>query len=147
MRERERERERERRHKQFYIGSSHKIGVIQTPCTFMGFHYNLTYYNCSRNLSRLLYAQAHLQETSFAQGHYQETSNAQGQLQETSFAQAFKKKTSYTQRDSLRYFCCSRFHLETCISQTQLNETSGAQSQPIETLMLKVSPRELYAQD
>ena len=47
----------------------------------------------------------------------------------------------------LRDFWRSRFHLETYIAQTQPNETSYAQLQQIETLMFKVLPRDLYAQD
>jgi len=31
---------RESRHKTIYTGSSHNTGVVQSPCTFKGFHYN-----------------------------------------------------------------------------------------------------------
>jgi hypothetical protein len=30
------------KHKQIYIGSSHRPKVVQSPCTSRGFHYNLT---------------------------------------------------------------------------------------------------------
>jgi len=57
------------------------------------------------------------------------------------------KYTYFSQMAPLRDFWRSRFHLETYIAQTQPNETSYAQLQQIETLMFKVLPRDLYAQD
>lgn len=60
---------------QFYIGYSYNLGVVQSPCTSKGFHYNLNDYKCSRtipkdfpmlnnNNKRLIFAQAQLQEIS-----------------------------------------------------------------------------------
>lgn len=52
----DKETEREKANtKQFFIGSSHNTGVVQSPCTSKGFHYNH---------SGLQIAQGHLQETS-----------------------------------------------------------------------------------
>jgi len=66
---------------QFYIGSSHNTGVVQSPCTSKGFHYNITldYKLFIDTSKRLLNAQSQLQKTSMlkhnclrclALGHY-----------------------------------------------------------------------------
>jgi hypothetical protein len=41
------EGKREDNTKQFYTGSSHKLRVVQSSCTFKGVHYNYEDYNCS----------------------------------------------------------------------------------------------------
>jgi len=69
---RESERERERA---IYTGSHHKTGVVRSPCTSKGFHYNLTRLQLFKDTSKRL---------SNAQANMQDNFNSQSQLKETS---------------------------------------------------------------
>jgi len=74
--------ERNSRHRAIYTSFSYKSGVVQSPCNFKKFHYNIARLQLLKDIAKRL---------PNAQAHKQETFNAQSQLKETSTAQARKQ--------------------------------------------------------
>jgi hypothetical protein len=100
----DKERERERVDtKQFYIGSSHNTGVVQSPCNSKRFHYNH---------SGLQIAQGPFQETSLFK-HNCSRIPCSRTLSKDFFALGHYLKTFLLKDNSKRLPSCSRFHQET----------------------------------